>query len=304
MTVKSKALDGAFWLGWNVLWLLPARVSRGLFDLVGLLAWRLQSQGARQLRLNIARALSLDPESPEVTVAARRAIRSYMRYYCETFLLPRWTPGDITARVRTVDEHHLADAVATGGVVLTLAHSANWDLAGAWCATRYGTVATIAERLRPEGVFRKFMAMRQALGIDLMPLTGEPGIYEFLRHHVVEGDIVALLGDRDVARNGMSNDFFGVRASLPVGAAMLALDTGRPLITCGLHFEGPVMVVTFDSPITVEGPPPTGRDRLRRAQEVTAQVADRFEEHIRRHPENWHQLQPVWTDLVVTRDHS
>jgi KDO2-lipid IV(A) lauroyltransferase len=300
MTLRTRLADATYWLGWNALWLLPAPVSRALFDIVGRAAWRLQTTGVRQLRLNLARAMGLDPQAPEVGAAAHRAIRSYMRYYCETFLLPRWSPADIQARVRTIDEHHLADAVARGGAIVTLTHSANWDLAGAWCATRYGTLATIAERLRPEGVFRKFMAMRQSLGIELMPLTGEPGIYEFLRHHVVQGHLVALLGDRDVARNGMSNEFFGAKASLPVGAAMLALDTGRPLITCGLHYDGPVMVVTFDPPITVTGPPPVGRDRLRRAQEVTAQVADRFEEHIRLHPESWHQLQPVWNDLVVS----
>jgi len=37
---------------------------------------------------------------------------------------------------------------------------------------------------------------------------------------------------------------------------------------------------------------------LRRAQEITKLVAANFEKHIAAHPDNWHQLQPVWPDLV------
>lgn len=299
MTMRARLIDAAFWLGWNGLWLLPAPVSRLLFDGVGRLAWRTRSRGVRQLEVNLGQALGLSDGDPRTRATSRAAVRSYMRYYCETFLLPRWSAQEIDARVRAVGEHHVAESLATGGAIVTLPHSGNWDLAGAWAAQRFGTVATIAERLRPEGVFNKFMAVRRARGIALMPLTGEPGIYEFLRDHVRQGHLVALLGDRDVARNGMSVLFCGRKAPLPIGAALLALDTGRPLLTCGVHFDGPTLVITFDPPIPMEGEVPTGRERLRRAQEVTAVVAERLERHIREHPENWHQLQPVWPDMVT-----
>jgi KDO2-lipid IV(A) lauroyltransferase len=97
----------------------------------------------------------------------------------------------------------------------------------------------------------------------------------------------------------MGNLFFGHRTSLPIGAALLALDTGRPLFTCAPWYDGETLVITFDAEIDFDRSPVEGRDRLRRAQEVTKQVATNFENHIRRHPENWHQLQPIWPDLVV-----
>ena len=110
---------------------------------------------------------------------------------------------------------------------------------------------------------------------------------------------MALLGDRDVAKSGMGNQFFGHRASLPIGAALLALDTGRPLFTCAPWYDGDNLVITFDTEIVFDRSPVQGRDRLRRAQEVTKQIAENFERHIRSHPENWHQLQPIWPDLVA-----
>jgi KDO2-lipid IV(A) lauroyltransferase len=214
-------------------------------------------------------------------------------------MLPRWTDEQLLDRVRAENSMQVVEALRSGGAVLTLPHLANWDWAGAWAARYFGSLCTVAERLRPEGVFQKFLKARESRGITLMPLTGEGGTYEFLRQHIIQGRLVALLGDRDVARSGMANQFFGHRASLPIGAALLALDTGRPLFTCAPWYDGETLVISFDSEIIFDRTPAEGRERLRRAQEITRQVAANFENHIRSHPENWHQLQPIWPDLVV-----
>ena len=299
MKLTERIVDAGFWLGWNVLWILPAPIAYRLFDMVAKISWRLEIRGVRQLELNLSRVLACEPADPKIRILSRDAMRSYMRYYCETFLLPRWSDEELMNSVIPVNAEPVLAAMKTGGVVLTLPHSGNWDHAGAWAAKYFGSLCTVAERLRPEGVFQKFLAMRVGRGMQIMPLTGEGGTYEYLRNHVTEGRMVALLGDRDVAKNGMGNQFFGSRASLPIGAALLALDTGRPLYTCAAWYDGDKLVITFDDAVEFDRTPVTGRDRLRRAQEVTLQVAQRFEKHIKAHPSSWHQLQPVWSDLVA-----
>lgn len=299
MRLRARVVDAAFWLGWNVLWLMPESIARRGFDAAARLTALMRGRGMRQLELNLSRVLDLPATDAKVRATAREGIRAYMRYYCETFLLPRWSSERIQAIVRTVNADGVEQAAREGGVILTLPHSGNWDLAGAWAATHFGSLCTVAERLRPEGVFRKFLRMRRSLGMTLMPLTGESGIYEYLRDCVSTGRVVALLGDRDVAGSGLGNRFFGHRASLPIGAALLALDTGRPLFTCSTHFEGGTLVVTFDDEVPVTDRTATGRDRLRAAAVVTAEVAARFERSIHAHPGNWYQLQPVWSDLVA-----
>lgn len=301
MKIRERLLDFGFWFGWNVLWLLPEGLSRKLFDIVAVRAWRRRIRGVQQLELNLSRVLQCASTDPRVRALSLDAMRSYMRYYCETFLLPRWSDERLLKTVRAENVDAVTAALRSGGVILTLPHSGNWDLAGAWCAKHLGSLATVAERLRPEGVFQKFLKMRTDRGMTLMPLTGEGGTYEFLRDNVNQGRIVALLGDRDVAKNGMSNNFFGAKASLPIGAAVLAVDTARPLFTCFPWFDGDTLVITFDAQVPVEIPADlSGRDRLRKAQEITATVATRFEGHLRAHPSSWHQLQPVWNDLVVS----
>lgn len=278
---------------------MPSRVAYFLFDQAAHIAWRKELDSINQLELNLARVLNCDAQDPRIRPLSLQTMRSYMRYYCETFLLPRWTDEQLINRVRAQNSEQVLEALKSGGAVLTLPHLANWDWAGAWAARYFGSLCTVAERLRPEGVFQKFLKARTSRGITLMPLSGEGGTYEFLREHVNQGRLVALLGDRDVAKSGMNNEFFGHRASLPIGAALLALDTGRPLFTCAPWYDGENLVIDFDPEIVFDRSPVQGRDRLRRAQEITKQVAANFERHIKLHPENWHQLQPVWQDLVA-----
>jgi KDO2-lipid IV(A) lauroyltransferase len=190
-------------------------------------------------------------------------------------------------------------ALREGGVILTLPHSGNWDLAGAWAADQLGSLCTVAERLRPEGVFRKFLGMRRAIGITLMPLSGEPGVYEFLRDCVATGRVVALLGDRDVAGSGLGTPFFGHRAPMPIGASLLAVDTNRPLFTVSTYFDDRCLVIEFGDQVPVTGHGSIGRERLRAAAAATAEIAARFEKTIAERPDNWYQLQPVWPDLVA-----
>lgn len=298
MRFKSTALDASYWLGWHLVWRLPTRFAFWCFGRAAIIVWKREITGVRQLELNLARVHGYEDSDPRIRELSRLAMQSYMRYYCETFLLPRWSKERILRTVRTENVEPLETAMKSGGAILSLPHLANWDLAGAWAALNFGSVCSVAERLRPEGVFQKFLAMRAALGVKLMPLTGQGGTYEFLRDHVNQGELVALLGDRDVAKNGMGNQFFGHRATLPIGAALLALDTGRPLFTCAAWYEGKNMVISFDNEIEFDRSPVQGRERLRRAQEVTAHIVRNFEAHIAAHSTNWHQLQPIWPDLI------
>lgn len=302
MNLKSSAIDASYWLGWHLIWRLPTRISYWLFKQVAFILWKREITGVRQLEMNLARVHGYVATDPRIRKLSLITLQSYMRYYCETFLLPKWNKEKILRTVQTENVEPIETALKSGGVVLCLPHLANWDLAGAWAALYFGSVCTVAERLRPEGVFQKFLAMRAALGVKLMPLTGEGGTYEFLRDHVIQGELVALLGDRDVAKSGMNNQFFGHRATIPIGAALLALETGRPLFTCAPWYDGETMVITFDNEIEFDRSPVQGRERLRRAQEVTGQILGNLETHIVAHSDNWHQLQPIWPDLVANSE--
>ena len=180
-------------------------------------------------------------------------------------------------------------AVESGtGAVMVVNHGGNWDLAGAWGCLRYGGLTTVAERLKPEGLFEQFLEYRQSLGMTSCP--GRSGRHPAARPALKQGQIVPLLGDRDISRSGVVVDFFGEPASLPAGPAVLGIMTGRPVMPVTLWYDGPLATgyVHDAIPVPVEG------TRAEKIQQMTQAIAAAHERSIRDHSVDWHMMQPVW----------
>src|SRR5439155_7007989 len=137
-------------------------------------------------------------------------------YWMEVFRLPAIGPDAIVAGTTSEGTHHLDDAIAAGrGAVCALPHSGNWDAAGVWLVRHSGAFSTVAERLRPESLYRRFVAYREGLGMQVVPLTGgtRPPA-EVLAERLRAGGVVCLLGDRDLTRGGVDVTFFGEPARM------------------------------------------------------------------------------------------
>src|SRR5699024_3614508 len=141
----------------------------GIFDAVALAAHTARIGGVRQLERNLDRLTGGLPPR-ELRRLSRAGMRSYMRYYCESFQLPGMSQAEVDARVRATGQERVAEQVAGGQtVVLALGHAGNWDLAGAWGNRHIGTVVTVAERLEPEELFTRFTSFRESLGMVIIP---------------------------------------------------------------------------------------------------------------------------------------
>jgi KDO2-lipid IV(A) lauroyltransferase len=220
-------------------------------------------------------------------------MRSYFRYWCEVFQLPRMSTRQVVARMHVADEQLLRAAVAAGrGMILALPHMGNWDHAGAWLAATGVPFTTVAERLQPESLFERFVEFRESLGMEVLPLTGgERPPYDVLASRLRAGGTLCLLADRDLTSTGIEVDFFGAPARMPAGPAALAHDTGAALLPVTLFYpDRRQWGARIHPPVEV----PPGGDRATKVQAMTQQVADAFAEGIREHPHDWHMLQRVW----------
>ena len=188
----------------------------------------------------------------------------------------------------------LADDVATGrGAIVALPHGGNWDIAGAWVAAQGWPIVAIAERLRPEGLYRRFLQFRQGLGMEIIPLTGtgKPPL-DLLVERLEKGYVVALLADRDLPGRGVEVEFFGARTTMPPGPALLALRSGAPLYAADMWYEKAGARSRLNGPLPM--PDPDSGSLADRVRTVTQDLARQFEAGIRRHPEDWHMLQRMW----------
>ena len=288
---------------WALVRRLPERVAQGLFTVAADVAWRRRGGAVARLEANLRRARPA-ASAADLRALSRAGMRSYLRYWCDAFRLPDWGRDRIVSTVRVEGEHHLRGTVGEGrpGMVAALMHMGNWDHAGAWAALTGAPVVTVAERLRPERLYARFLAYRQGLGMEILPLTGGDGdLLDTLAARLRAGRLVPLLADRDLRASGVEVTLLGETTRMPPGPAMLALRTGAPLHPVSIWHEdagagGQRLVIRFHDPVT---PPPTGRTR-EKVTVMTQQVADVFGDAIRAHPQHWHMLQPLWlADLPV-----
>lgn len=287
-TARERLVAAGYIAGWNIVGALPERLSARVAEWA---ADRVSGngEGMEMLRRNLTRVVGPENVTRELV---RDAMRSYARYWLEAFRLPRMA-GDpalnATLTAGVTGREYLDAAVAQGkGVVVTLPHTGNWDMAGTWLAENYGGFTTVAERLKPETLFDAFVQFRESLGFEVMPLTGgEQPAFERLREVLAGGGIVCLLGERDFFRSGVPVTFFGEVTTFPVGPAKLARDTGAELLVAHSWFTGtrrnPGWGFSISAPMEVT------------TLEDTAQrVAGLFAENISAHPKDWHMLQSLW----------
>jgi lauroyl/myristoyl acyltransferase len=179
--------------------------------------------------------------------------------------------------------------------VVALPHAGNWDAAGAWVAAAGWPITTVAERLKPEGVYERFLAFRRGLGMEILPTHGgERPAFDVLVERLRAGAVVPLLADRDLSARGVEVDFFGARTRMPAGPALLALRTGAPLYVASLWYEPDVACASLEGPLPVPDPGSGPLDQ--RVRLLTQRIADGLAAGIARHPEDWHMLQRMWLD--------
>ena len=300
----ERASLAAYRIGWYLVRRMPGRLAYRLFDLIADVASRRDGAGVRRLRSNYARVRpELGPAALDALV--REGMRSYLRYWCDSFRLPDRSVDELIHGVRVVGVDAVRDHLKSGrSVVVFLGHLGNWDVAGAWSTTELAPVTTVAERLKPEELFDEFVAFREGLGMRIIPLTGGSDVFRELTQACRSGALIALLADRDLTNGGIEVDFCGERARMAVGPAALALNAGAALFPGMVHYErqpaghGWRTVVTFHDPVVppVQG---TSREKIRA---MTQACADVLSQAVREHTHDWHMMQRVFTkDLLEDR---
>jgi lauroyl/myristoyl acyltransferase len=289
---KDRLIEFGYSAGWRLVRALPLPVARAVFNVAADRAYKGNGPGTQRLRRNLSMVVGPDADLEAVV---RAGLRSYARYWMEAFRLPSRTRQQFLADFRLVHHDELAAVMAEGkGVILALPHVGNWDAAAAYWAANGWPMITVAERLKPEGVFEQFVAYREKLGIEVVPLTGgqRPPL-DVLAEKATQGYAVALLADRDLSARGVEVRFFGGRTRMPPGPALLALRTGAPLYAVDLSFTD---TQTVGSVRRIELPDQSEGALDVRVRLVTQRLADAFAIGIAEHPQDWHMLQKLWLD--------
>lgn len=289
-------LTGAVWLAvWELTRRLPEALVFGLADLGGRFAHRASGPARARVARNLARVLP-DVSEAELAAAVRGAFRSYARYWVEAFRAADLDPADLDARTTTDGFAHLDAALEGGrGVVVLLAHHGSWDVAGRWAETHGYHLAVVAEIIRPRKLFQRFVRLREAVGVEVVPLRrrsasapdGGATLAGSLERVAAGNHLLGLLADRDLSGNGLEVALFGELAPLPRGPASLSQRTGAPIVPISmLQRPGRRWHLQVLPAVQVDGLAP---------QAAAARVAQALEQLVGLDPVQWHCFSPIWS---------
>ncbi len=183
-------------------------------------------------------------------------------------------------------------------------HLGNFDLAAAWAATNLAPVTTVAERLEPEEVFQEFVAFRNSIDMDIIPLTGGVDPFAGLlaatraggRAHRARGR------PRPHPERRSRSTCSATGHGWPRGRRCSSLMTGRAALLrarsttsrrrAGTGLGGHRTVIEFSDRLR---PRVEGTSSVK-AQDLIQQCADHLATTIRAHTSSWHMLQKVFVD--------
>jgi KDO2-lipid IV(A) lauroyltransferase len=279
----------AYLAGWKIVGLLPEKSAYSLFSKISRYLYKKNGKSVRRLRTNYS-VVNPNFTIAELEKSVVAGLESYMRYWCDTFRIHHWSPKRIQSTVTTSQDHLLRDPMDQGrGVIVALPHSGNWDHAGAYFCQEGYPLVTVAEVLKPEKLFVKFLRYREEMGFEVLGLDARAFVTLIKRAR--EKRLIALVADRDLSSSGIPVTFFGRTAKMPAGAAVLAIKEGLPLVVAHVSYTKVGIHIDFHS-IEV---PVDGSDEERIAATVQ-NIASTFELGIRKQPEDWHMLQRIWVE--------
>ena len=275
---------------WKVIGVLPEKSAYKLANIISDRVYSKNGKGVKRLRSNYRRVMPNISER-QLDELTKDGMRSYLRYWFDTFRLNKWSKSRIIETTFVVRENLLRDPIATKeGCIIALPHAGNWDHAAAYFCSTGITLTAVVEKLKPEAIFKKFLAYRQSIGIEA--ISHKEKTIPILMERLNQGKLIALVADRDMSRNGIEVNFLGGIAKMPAGPAILALKTGAPLVTAYIRYLEKGIEITFDETIKL----PVAGSEEEQIKIVTQSMADNFAKRIKDSPVDWHMLQRIWVD--------
>lgn len=187
--------------------------------------------------------------------------------------------------VEMIGLENVTQALAHGrGCVLLTMHIGNWDYAGSYLAARGVPMSALVEETRPE-MYALYTRHRERMGMKTFPLS-KAG-YGFL-HTIKNNRVLAVLGDRDILRNGVTVRFFDGFRSIPQGLGDIVAKKNMPVLFGYMVLSPPGRRHRYlgfiDAPVFFTD----------RGEAFNECMVRRLEQFIRQYPDQWMLFESDW----------
>jgi phosphatidylinositol dimannoside acyltransferase len=280
---------------------LPDRPLHVLAHRLGGLLYAFQPRRRALVRSNLQRVLAYLGRSEAADARAldrlvRSAFGHYVRSYLEGAIVPAYDGPHIAERVQPNNPEVADEAMGAAGsgqrkLMFVGLHFGAIELPALWAARVRGLeLVSPMETVENADLQAYFMRTRSRAGLTLIPTQGAGRV---LADRLNANEAVAIVADRVVSGNGARVELFGAPARLPLGPAVLALETGAPAWGVATRRTG---WGDYRAELERIELPPEGTRRERLAG-FMANQARAFERLIAAAPEQWWAMFfPIWED--------
>lgn len=225
---------------------------------------------------------------------ARKTFQYFGKYLVDFFRYEKLAPEEVRRRVSIEHGEYLERCVnMKRGVLLVTAHFGNWELGGAALAALGYRVNVVVLPAPVARLNRLFQSQRAKRGVNLIMMGHS--VFSIIRC-IKNGEIVALLADRDFTHRNDRIPFFGEPARIPVGPGWLSIKTGAPVL--------PVfMMRQVDDTFLLRFHPPILPEEAGSAEAVRERICRALEKEIGEHPYQWFIFDDFWANGTAVDPH-
>lgn len=174
------------------------------------------------------------------------------------------------------------------GLIVAIGHLGNYETGGVIVGAAGYTLNSLARPIPNRFIDRYVTGIRTRTGCRIIP--SDRAAREMLRV-LARNELLVIEIDIDAKDDGVLVDFCGRPAAMHVAPARLAIKRGAPIVLVDC-FRGPdgVDVIRFQEPLSPAG----YRDTAEGVEALTRELARRFDERVREHPDQWLWLLDRW----------
>ncbi len=280
--------------GYYLAKVLPIKVCYVIAGVVARIYFIFAKKDKANLRSNLKVILAGEASEALIGRHIFEIFKNFAKYLADFVKFTKFSPEYIEKNINIEGRHFIDECLREGkGIICVALHLGNWELGGAILpALGYPMSAIVLEHKdkRTNDFFVRQRAINNLKSIHISIALKK--CFAALKNN----ELLAIVGDKDYTSTGEYVDFFGRKALLPKGPAVLSLKTGAPLVfSCLIREKGDKFKFVFEEPIK---PVSTG-DLKKDMHNLMSRYIKTFERYIRQYPDQWYAFNRVWEDETL-----
>ena len=273
-----------------VIRLLPRTVSMKLLGSLGALTFRVLKEERSKAVSNLNIAYGQEKSQAEIHAMAREIFINLGKSGAEFAIkMNQKKPEQFFKNLEVIGNEHLQEAIKKGrGILALISHMGCWECTALALPMLGIPTYAIGKKLGNEQLNTLLFESRGKKGVQTLARGSS---YKTKLRVLKEKNLLGILIDQDTDVRGVFVDFYGKPAHTPIGGAMLAMDSGAPVLPMFYLKKDDdtfVFIIDKEIPLVMTG------NRREDMEENTRLFHAVIEKYIKKYPTQWVWIHNRW----------